>query len=213
MNTKIRIARAQLGTALDLFIRDKDPISVQALACGGSEIIEGLTEQAAIPTLSTHILETVPDIDLRKIKRLRNQYWNAIKHFYQQDGKTARDDEALMADFTDQANDAVLFMGWLDYLLLEKRLPVEAQVFQVWWYATNPSSMNADTDTKPWESVFPNISKQSRQEQKRRLRRAVEKWRANSEILRDPRTELKSLCAGASQPIPTGTEIQIRATP
>ena len=43
-----------------------------------------------------------------------------------------RDDEALMAAFSDRRNDAVLFMGWLDYLNFVGRLPVEAQVFQVW---------------------------------------------------------------------------------
>ncbi|MGO8390549.1 hypothetical protein ACC760_07305 [Rhizobium ruizarguesonis] len=196
MSIKIGIARAQLGTALDIFIRDRDPIAIHALACGGSEIIEGLAEQADIPTLSTHILKTMPDIDYKKIKRLRNQYWNAIKHFYQQDGKTARDDEELMADFSDGANDCVLFMGWLDYLLLTKRLPVEAQVFQVWWYATNPKSINPAVDQTPWQSVFPGIEMQPRQEQKRRLRRTVEKWRNNAEILRDHRTEPGALCAG-----------------
>ncbi|WP_254701294.1 hypothetical protein [Neorhizobium galegae] len=194
-SAKIAIARNQLGTALDLFIRDRDPISVHALACGGSEIIEGLAEQASIETLSTHILKTFPDIDYRKIKRLRNQYWNAMKHFYQQDGKTARDDEALMGDFTDVANDAVLFQGWLDYLLLVKRIPVEAQVFQAWWYATNPSRMNPDSDASGWQAVFPGIEKQPRQEQKRRLRRVAERWRTDSNILSDPRTEVGPLCA------------------
>lgn len=141
MTIKLTIARAQLGTALSLFIRDKDPLSVQALACGGAEIMEGLTEQAELPTLSTHILSTMPDLDRCKLVRLRNQYWNALKHFYAHDKKTVRDDEALMADFTDAANDAVLFDGWLNYLMLTKRLPVEAQVFQVWWFATNEEKM------------------------------------------------------------------------
>ena len=34
-------------TALDLFLRDKDPISVQCLACGGGEVVEGLAETMA----------------------------------------------------------------------------------------------------------------------------------------------------------------------
>ncbi|MGO7805265.1 hypothetical protein ACC694_23240 [Rhizobium ruizarguesonis] len=193
MSIKIQIARAQLGTALDLFIRDRDPYSVHSLACGGSEIVEGLAKEADLPSISTHIPQTIPDIDQRKLKRLRNQHWNAFKHFYEQDGKTVRDDEALMADFADEANDAVLFGGWLDYLLVTKRLPVEAQVFQVWWYATNPKSMNPDVDPSPWQSLFPKIDTQSREEQKRRLRRAVERWRNSKGILRDPRTELEPL--------------------
>ncbi len=189
MTIKLKIARAQLGTALSLFLREQDPISVQALACGGSEVIEGLANYNDIPTLSSHILETHPGIDIARINRLRNQYWNAIKHFYSHDHKTARDDEELMAGFSDAQNDTVLFMGWLDYQLLTKRLPIEVQVYQVWWYATNEQRMNPNSDPTPYRTVFPDIMKFDRAEQKRRLKRVTEKYRNNREILADPRTE------------------------
>jgi len=193
MTVKLQIARCQLGAALSLFIRDKDPLSVHALACGGAEIIEGIAEHANLPTLSTHILATFPDIDRAKIVRLRNQYWNALKHFYARDNKTARDDEELMADFNDTKNDAVLFMGWLDYMTVAKRLPVEVQVFQVWWYATNEGRMNPQADPTPWRRAFPGIASVPRHEQKRRLRRALEKHRKDKGILADSRTELGPL--------------------
>ncbi len=185
MSVKVMVARAQLGTALDLFIRDRDPIAVHALACGGSEIVEGLAKHGDIPSVSTHILKTLPSIDYRKVKDLRNQFWNAFKHFHAPDRKTVRDDDALIADFTDAANDAVLFMGWLDYLMLTKRLPLEAQIFLAWWYDTNPQRMVGGEGVH----IFPGIDKQPRWEQKRRLRRAVEKWRNNRKLLEDPRTE------------------------
>lgn len=189
MDIKLAVARAQLGTALSLFIQDRDPISVHALACGGAEVMEGLAEQSGLATLSSHILATFPDVDFAKVKRLRNQYWNAIKHFYKADNRTAREDEDLMADFSDRANDAVLFMGWLDYMQRQARLPVEVQVFQVWWYATNESRMADHVDPTPYRSLFPGIATQSRQEQKRRLARMVEKYRRDPAILADPRTE------------------------
>jgi hypothetical protein len=189
MSIKLTVARAQLGTALSLFIQDRDPISVHALACGGAEVMEGLAQQAGLETLSSHILATFPDVDFAKVKRLRNQYWNAIKHFYKADNKTAREDEGLMADFSDRANDAVLFMGWLDYMQRESRLPVEVQVFQVWWYATNEGSMAHNVDPTPYRSIFPDIARQDRQEQKRRLARVVEKYRRDRAILADPKTE------------------------
>ena len=195
MDIKLTVARAQLGTALSLFIQDRDPISVHALACGGAEVMEGLAEQAGLETLSSHILTTFPDMDFAKVKRLRNQYWNAIKHFYKPDNKTAREDEELMADFSDRANDAVLFMGWLDYMQREARLPVEVQVFQVWWYATNESRMATGVDPTPWRSIFPDIAAQDRKEQKRRLARVVEKYRKKDTILSDPRTEPGPLVA------------------
>ncbi|MBX3530431.1 MAG: hypothetical protein KF849_07475 [Rhizobiaceae bacterium] len=193
MSTKLRVARSQLGTALALFIRDYDPISVQALACGGSEIVEGLAQHAKLPTLSSHILQVFPDVDLKKVKALRNQYWNAIKNFYKMDGVSVRDDEALFSSFKDESNDAVLFMGWLDYLNLTRRLPVEVQVFQVWWYATNEERLAPGVDPTPFRSLFPRIASMDRFEQKRRLRRACEKYRDNREILSDPRTEVGPL--------------------
>jgi hypothetical protein len=43
--TKIRVARSQLATALDLFIRDNGSNIGHCLACGGGEVIEGLAEE------------------------------------------------------------------------------------------------------------------------------------------------------------------------
>src|ERR1700738_1484190 len=78
--TKLNVARHQLGTALDIFIRDRDPIAVQCLACGGGELIDSIASSHNIPTLSTHMLETVPDLDISKLRNLQRQYWNAFKH-------------------------------------------------------------------------------------------------------------------------------------
>ena len=53
--------------------------------------------------------------------------------------------------------------------------------------------MNPDSDPEPYRSIFPGIMGNERSEQKRRLARAVEKYRRNAEILADPRTEVGSL--------------------
>jgi hypothetical protein len=54
--TKLDVARHQLGTALDPFTRDRDPIAVQCLACGGGELIEaiGCAASRTPPNLTTH---------------------------------------------------------------------------------------------------------------------------------------------------------------
>lgn len=190
---KLKIVRAQLGTALSLFILDRDPYSVHALACGASEVAEGMAETADFPTLSTHIMTTFPDIDMKKIKALRNQHWNALKHFYKPDGKNPREDEALLGDFHDGMNDTVLFMGWIDYLQLTKALPLEAQVFLAWWYAANPDKMSPSNYRRDWQLLFPKLDTYDRAEQKRRLRRTIEKYRRDRTVLSDPRTELGPL--------------------
>ncbi len=62
--TKLDIARHQVGTALDLFIRDRDAASVQCLACGGAELIEGIATHQGVEPLSTHMLQTYPAMDM-----------------------------------------------------------------------------------------------------------------------------------------------------
>ncbi|MDE5452715.1 hypothetical protein GWE18_07485 [Bradyrhizobium sp. CSA112] len=113
--TKLNVARHQLGTALDLFIRDRDPIAVQCLACGGGELIDGIAASNNIPTFSTYMLETVPDLDIPKLRYLQRKYWNAFKHMNGRDGKQPRDDTETLAAFNDTKNDAALFVGWWHY--------------------------------------------------------------------------------------------------
>jgi hypothetical protein len=186
--SKIEVARSQLVTALDLFARDKDPISVHCLACGGGEVIEGLAEAKAEKVFATHILKTQPDIDRAKVRRLRNVYWNAFKHFSNREG-LPREDEELLKDFSDSKNDVALFIGWYDYAILQRRMPVAAQVFQVWWYALNEDKVSEDADFGVFRTAFPDIVRQDREEQKRRLRRKIEKYRSDKKLLADPATE------------------------
>ena len=193
LDIKLGVARAQLGTALHLFIHDKDPLSVQALACGGGELIEGLANTSNIATFSTHILSTYPEMDEGKVRKLKNQYWNAIKHYYRQNQRSVRDDSALMDTFSDSANDAALWVGWYDYMLVVGKLPIEAQVFQMWWYAKNENKLAPGVDPTPFRSMFPAIGEALRRTQKLLLRQAVERYTHNAELNDDPRTERESL--------------------
>jgi hypothetical protein len=197
--TKLDVARHQLGTALDLFIRNRDPVAVQCLACGGAELIETIATLADVAPLSTHILETMPHLDVVKLRNIQRQYWNAFKHMTCRSGEP-RDDAELLAGFDDTKNDAALFVGWWDYQAVTKRLPVQVQVFQVWWYALNETKLAADADREAVRAAFPNIAAVDRAEQKRRLRRAVEKYRNNKGVLADSRTEVEPLCFSTIAP-------------
>jgi hypothetical protein len=193
LDLKLKVARAQLGSALELFLRNKDPFSVHALACGGGELMEGLAKQNEIETFSTHILKTFPELKSGVVQRLRNKNWNAIKHYYSSDHKTPRDDKEILESFQDQNNDAVLFVGWYDYMSYENRMPLEAQVFQTWWYALNESKLHPNEDVSRFRTMFPDIMLVERREQKRRLKRAVEKYSRSKALLLDPKTELGPL--------------------
>jgi hypothetical protein len=42
-------------------------------------LAEHLTRKAGAKPFSTHVLATFPDLDLRDLRQLQNQYWNAFK--------------------------------------------------------------------------------------------------------------------------------------
>jgi hypothetical protein len=166
---------------------------VQCLACGGAELIEAIATLENVEPLSTHMLETAPDLDITKLGNIQRQYWNAFKHMTTRKGEV-RDDSETLAAFDDTKNDAALFVGWWDYHAVTKKLPLPVQVFQVWWYALNERKLAPDADLAVIRKVFPNIMATDRVEQKRRLRRAIEKYRDDKAVLRDPRTEVAPLC-------------------
>src|SRR6478609_7880885 len=137
---KAEIARRQLGKALALFIDDQDSVSVHCLACGGGEIAEHLTQKAGQEAFSAHARKHRPDLDAGKLRGIRNQYWNAFKHATSRSGLD-RQDEEFLASFSDEINDHTLFVGWYDYARASPSLPIEAQVFQAWYFARYPEKI------------------------------------------------------------------------
>jgi hypothetical protein len=188
LELKMKVVRAQLGVSLDLFMRHRDPISTHALACGAAEILQGLGEaRTGIATVTSHILSSNPNLTTGALRELRNRHWNAIKHFSDHKGQP-RNDVDLLEGLTDETNETILFVAWSDYGALGGRLPIAAQVFQVWWLANNEAKVIQGADPV-WRRLFPNIAAHDRRERKRRLRRVVEKYESNNSVLADARTD------------------------
>ena len=185
---KIKIARHQLGSALQMFIYDQDPISVHCLACGGGELVEQVAIKIAVEPLRTHIFESVPNMDIRRYRQLRNQFWNAFKHLTDR-RDIIREDMDLISSFKDEQNDAALFCGWYDYMSIKGTLPIAAQVFQIWFFSLNEDKLSTNVDPTPYRDFFDKIRSADRKEQKRQLRRAVEKYQKAKTLLDDKKTE------------------------
>jgi hypothetical protein len=189
---KTQVARRHLGTALALFLEDRDPVSVHTLACAGSEVAEHLTRKAGAEPFSTHILATFPDLDIRTIRTTQNQYWNAFKHATTRKG-FERDDQELLNRFEDEMNIHVLFVGWHDYMLAIGSLPAEAQVFQIWYFALYQDKLDPDVDRTPFTRMFPDLKGKSSPERKKVLREVIASALNNSDLMRDPRTDPRPL--------------------
>jgi hypothetical protein len=110
-----------------------------------------------------------------------------------------RDDAVLLNSFSDEQNDGALFTGWHDYAQVAGRLPISAQVFQVWYrvLADAEKRMNPDVDMIDAHRVFPGLVELSRKDQKRRLVRAIEKYKGDKKLHRDPKTERQPLVLNA----------------
>ena len=183
---KTEIARRQLGAALMLFLEDSDPVSVHTLACAGCEIAEYLTQKAGEKPFSTHALTTFPDLDICEIRQLQNQYWNAFKHARTRGGIERKDSE-LLESFGDEVNDHTLFIGWYDYMLAVRALPVEntnisGMVFRAIPREAKPRSQYNDTS-----AALSNGK--SRADQKGVLREVISSYRENAELM-PPNPEL-----------------------
>ena len=189
---KTEIARRQLGTALAMFLEDSDPVSVHTLACAGCEIAEHLTRKAGEEPFSTHALLTFPDLDHGEIRRLQNQYWNAFKHAQTRDG-IEREDSELLERFGDEVNDHTLFVGWHDYMLAVGALPIEAQIFQAWYFALYPEKSNPEVDTRIYRQLFPMLPSKFRADQKRALRQVISSFREDAEVMTHPKTDPRPL--------------------
>jgi hypothetical protein len=131
---------------------------------------------------------------------LRNRHYNAFKHHNDVKG-LPRDDREKMADFSDDRNREAMFIGWWDYGRAGFTEPLEASIYGMWFLALHPEALpptpegaaflaSADQEFGPLPSI------DSRQ-QKRRLVRSVQRWRADRRMQRDPGFDLRPLILSA----------------
>jgi hypothetical protein len=190
---KIECARQQLGTALDIYLRDLDPVSVHCLVNGGCELIEFYARKAGGVPFTSHILKDRPDLNIAALRKIQRQYWTAFKHAVHRHSQQERNDDDLLSQFTDEQNDAALLIGWYDYAQATNMMPVEAQVHQIWYIELHPDKLDPKHPSKSYEMQFPNLRAKSRSEQKRMLNEVIERMRADEAIMSDPKTDERPL--------------------
>jgi hypothetical protein len=88
-----------------------------------------------------------------------NRYRGFLKH-------ADRDHDAVLEDFTDFENEAILFVAGHDFGRLCGGMPVELQVYEAWFLACEPTRLRRDVN-REFLKLFPNITKMPRHERKR----------------------------------------------
>ncbi len=190
--TREELTRRLLGAATQLFLDDKDPVSVHCLASSAAEHASHLSKSHTGRVFNDHILATFPERDLKDIRRIRNRIWTAIKHSHDQKGNPI-DLRAELEGFGDEVNDHVLFVVWSDFSNSGQPLPIEAQVFQVWYLELYPEKLDPRVAREGKTTVFRDIGNLDRVEQKECLRDAIQRYATDPELLDDPKTDRRPL--------------------
>jgi hypothetical protein len=171
-----------------LFLEDLDPIVIHVLACTAGEVAEYLAVKASGQPFTARALATFRNNSWRDIRRARNEFWSSFRH-----ATTDDDDQEgysrLTGGFSDLQNDHALLAGWYDLMLAVKKLPIEAQVFQSWYFALYPDKLGSKADVSRYETLFPGLRDFPRSDQKKALRDAIELARQDPAIMNDPATE------------------------
>lgn len=169
-------------------------MAVHSLACTALEHAEYLASEVGQKPLKTHIIQTIPRLQEKDFKRLRNKHWTVIKHSHDLKGQPF-DVKANLSDFHDSSNDAVLFSGWYDYMKCDLPIPVAAQVFQAWFFRVYPETMNPDRDF--FFPPFDGLHALSRDDQKKQLRKQIAAALQWDEVLQHPNTDNRPLVVTA----------------
>ncbi len=154
------VAQRQLSTAIRLFYKGDDPISIYSLASNAWEIIDVLCNRAGIESLSNQCRENIPtNLDLKR-NYINSPYRNFFKH-------ADNDLDTTLDDFDSLKVDSVLFLAVNDYLRLYQKGPIEFQVYELWYlaiYQSKIATADLEATLKAINNIFPSIEKMSRNE-------------------------------------------------
>lgn len=186
--TPLLVARAQLMTAIELFLEDRDPVSVQSLAGNARELLEAMCRLEGVEPMADLILSDHPGRDKKWLYGTINLYRNCFKHL----GKTQAErdsDQATLDQFNDRVNEFLLYVCVEDYVRLRKAMPVPFQIFQVWFSAKNADLIAEQGTADQMRNAFPRIAELTRAKQKALARHLTKEYLDNPDLHSDPRTE------------------------
>ena len=183
--TKIDVARRQLVTAIRLLFDGGDSVSIFSLAANAWEVIDVLCNKAGVLSFSNQTRENIQSGKDLKCDYINSPYRNFFKH-------ADRDPEAVSPQPKDSDIDSLIFLAVEDYLRLQKKSPVEFQVFQLWFISIYIDKVSAEALSETLgviESAFPNIGSLMRADCLAMGSKVLLNAKVDQDLLSDPRTE------------------------
>jgi hypothetical protein len=156
--TKLDVAEREIVAAIRLFFDGGDPIAVYVVAAAAREITSTLCEKRGIPSFLDGAHHKYPQHSKKEIFHIAGRFAGFFKH--------ARDDpDAVLDDFDEAECEAVLLAAIDDFARLCGGLPIEAQVFDVWFRARHLPSDNEAQNELQAAYLPDDFDRQSRLQQ------------------------------------------------
>jgi len=190
---RLLIARRQLGTALWLFGHDRDSVSVHTLASAAAQLVAHSVRSVGEEPWSFYIEKSNPQLTRREIRATFSAFDRHFKHATTHKENAELETANHLSQFHDRLNGYALWAAWYDYMLAAKKLPIPAQVFQIWWAEKTVEGHGLHM---PFEE-FRGLRDFEPEEQKRRLRLITEKALLDEELRQFPGTDLDPLIMDA----------------
>jgi hypothetical protein len=128
--SKLDSASRQLKTAISIFIRNGDPVSVHTLGCASQEILSSLGRQQGIKSQFDQMLESIKPEYKKEVRDRINKAKNFFKH--------ADRNQTETIEFSVESNELVLWDASCQYFLLTKHSDPLIKVFEIWISAKHP---------------------------------------------------------------------------
>jgi len=160
--TKLDAARRLLETAVDLYFRNGDPVSIETLTALAEQIIEDVAKRRNTSALSKDFIAQYVTPEKRGSAKTLREPRNVLKH--------ADPDEEMI--FTPDLNEAHLFLTCMSYRMLTHEKKRRLATIIVWVAINNPGIIPEDQLDKKTIELFRN--KPTSKEEYYKMRQGVQ---------------------------------------
>ena len=183
--TKTTVARQQLATAIELFFAGRDAVSIYSLAANAWEVVDALCIKTGVNSMSIQARGYVPSGKDLKRNYINSPHRNFFKH-------ADNDAEQILEPLKQSHVEGLLFLAVEDYIRLNRRSPIQMQVFQLWYLAKHPEKLDPVVAAELIDNVqqaFPSLATLPHLNQLSRGAQMLEKASIDESLLADSRTE------------------------
>jgi len=151
--------------SINLIFSDSHHLSAHLLAASAREILNTIGEKTGIETF----LRLYSGVDSEKFSGALKSASSMVSYLKHAD----RDYDKVLEGFDEESTDYILYFACYDYRAIFDELPIEAEVYEAWFWAVHADTFSNELHTpRPTvveisDQIFPGIRNLPRSAQKR----------------------------------------------